>query len=479
MKKIFEDMVPSNRKSIRDVSVPDRSDANRLSVRDISGIKQAPEPVATLYGATGAEHARSNPSQSNQISRNTEWANQYRMPENVVDKKSGTPNHERINSSRRRKLLTTGAIILLLIVLVVFLMWTYVFAHVEVTVTPRSKEVNLSSAKFQALKTGDTTSVPYDIVVLTQEGVKKVAPSGERQVQKVASGKVTIFNAYSAKPQRLIRNTRLQTPDGLIFRIADSISIPGKSVVDGKDVPGSVTTTVLADTPGDKNNIPLSDFTIPGFKGDPRYTQFYARSVEPMTGGYVGTEKVVSDDILHSTQSQLQIDTIKSLSLEVRKNLSKDQVLYDGGIYSETELEPSAEDGNMVAIKEKVTLYAVVFSKANLAKYIAEANISSFDNSPVEISNADNLTFSIINKDQVRPWVDSGFSFTLSGTAKILWTFDEEKLKSALVGQPKQTFFVILPNFPSILSATPHFSPAWKSAFPDNSKDILVKNTEK
>ena len=72
--------------------------------------------------------------------------------------------------------------------------------------------------------------------------------------------------------------------------------MPGESLVSGKTVPGSTETAVSADEAGKEYNIGKTDFTIPGFKGDARYSKFYARSKTDMEGGFIGTIYSLSDE---------------------------------------------------------------------------------------------------------------------------------------------------------------------------------------
>lgn len=488
MKKVFEDMVPNNRKSIRDVQIPNRINSKKIPIPDrvddtLTQKRSTPSSLASLYGGSETENGI-NHQQQPDLDNN--WTDAFRTPgpassqdtrgyEPVDLRGKYSNNTNRTPTSKLLKLLGILFVPLIIFFGIAGLLWTFVFPRLTIDITTHSEEVVLTNAQFTAQKASSSVGILYSVMTLSEEGFVKVAPSGERQIKRAASGKVTIYNAYSNKPQRLIRNTRLESTSGLIFRIVDSVTLPGKTVVNGEEKPGSITTTVEADTPGENYNISLSDFTIPGFKGDPKYTKFYARSVEPMRGGYIGTERVVSDDILRTTQSKVQSETIAKLTKEARSKLTDDQYIFDSGIYSETELLPPIQDGNMVAVKAKVTLYATVFSKSLLAKSIAEAHITPFDGSPLALSNPEELAFEILNKDQIRPWIDSSLTFTLTGKPKIIWVFDELKLKEALAGQPKSSFHVILTKFPSISKAVPHLSPVWQSSIPSNLKQIIIK----
>ena len=65
-----------------------------------------------------------------------------------------------------------------------------------------------------------------------------------------ARGTLIISNEYSSDTQPLIATTRFETGDGKIFRLAESVTVPGVTIVDGKRQPGIVEAVVIADAPG-------------------------------------------------------------------------------------------------------------------------------------------------------------------------------------------------------------------------------------
>jgi hypothetical protein len=120
-------------------------------------------------------------------------------------------------------------------------------------------------------------------VALPKNSVKKVSAR--------AGGEITIYNNFGAQSQKLIKGTRFSTSDGKIFRIQDSVTIPGKS----GSSPGSVKARVVADSEGEEYNIGPTRFSIPGFKGSPKYEGFYGESSKNMSGGSSGKSVDVSD----------------------------------------------------------------------------------------------------------------------------------------------------------------------------------------
>ena len=102
---------------------------------------------------------------------------------------------------------------------------------------------------------------------------------------KKATGRVTLYNEYSEEPQPLVATTRLLTEDGKLFRITESVIVPGYTKEGGEIVPGEVRVSVKADEAGEMFNVEPTRFTIPGFEGSEKYEDFYAVSEEKFVGG--------------------------------------------------------------------------------------------------------------------------------------------------------------------------------------------------
>ena len=154
------------------------------------------------------------------------------------------------------------------------------------TITPKQNKT-LVDAQFVAALDAGVGELTYEIMTIEKTDSKKIVAAGREEIEEKASGKIVIFNDFNTSSQRLIKNTRFETPEGLIYRINRSIVVPGQKTEDGEKVPGSIEVTVYADEAGDKFNISLTDFTVPGFKGSPRFEKFYARSKTPMAGGFI------------------------------------------------------------------------------------------------------------------------------------------------------------------------------------------------
>jgi len=152
----------------------------------------------------------------------------------------------------------------------------------DVTVYPKFKDATVQ-ATFSAVKDPQVGELSYELLTLEADGERQVSATGEEQVSERATGNILIYNAFSTSPQRLIKNTRFESPDGLIYRINESVEVPGMvEDDDGSPVPGVITAKVFADGTGEQYNISPVRFTVPGLAGSDQFDTMYAESNETL-----------------------------------------------------------------------------------------------------------------------------------------------------------------------------------------------------
>ncbi|MFH0845785.1 MAG: hypothetical protein V1851_00055 [Patescibacteria group bacterium] len=370
--------------------------------------------------------------------------------------------------------------ILLVLVLALFAFFSLMASTVTISVEPKTYSQR-TDASFIAISKNETGGVPFDIIMLDETKTGIVDATGQESVKEKARGQIIIFNNESATSQRLIKNTRFETPEGLIFRIADSIVVPGQTKdAEGKTIPGSIEVTVFADQPGEKYNIELTDFTIPGFKGTDRFNYFYARSKTAMTGGFEGIKKVASEQDIEAEQAKISEELITKLKEDIRVQLPEGFILYENGLFTKSEFLGTVDSDEGVGIQEKVTLYAVIFNEKNLSKYVAENTLEGYKGEDILISNLKDLEFEIKNREDVSPWSEGRFVFSLKGLTNFEWLFDAEELKNDFVGKDKDSINEILSAYENIKSADVIIKPFWKQSFPRSTGNIeVVKKLEK
>lgn len=363
----------------------------------------------------------------------------------------------------------------------VFLVANY-FSSATVEITPLTRNAHIehdfTAVALMGAAEGD---LAFHFATSTEEKAKEVPSTIEKKIQKKASGRVLIFNAYNGEKQRLIKNTRLESTDHKIFRIDESVVVLGAKVIGGKSVPGSVEALVYADVAGKEYNIGNTNFSIPGFKGDPRYTKFYAASKtdSPIGGGFSGTIKVPSDEAVLAAQDELKQDLKKIAVEKVRANVPENMSLFPGSViikFEEVPQDLTAGDVSKVAMRAIASVF--FFDTALLTRKLAEASLTEYQGNPLSVSNMPTLTFSFI--DPVDSVVLSDLPqirFHLEGDAVFVGQIDTQKIREALIGKDKKDFGKIIIDQNNVGKAEAVIRPMWKTAFPLDPAKITVKIT--
>lgn len=407
--------------------------------------------------------------------------------------KKSEKKSEKVDSDRVKSLLSYQAekinknsqiflwgISILSVMVLIFLV-SSIFSTASLKITPRNEIVSLNDT-YTIVKSSeeDESSLNYDVMTIKKDLTKELKTDGEEYVEKKAVGKAIIYNNDSTSKQRLINNTRLETSDGLIYRIRQSVDVPGYKVVGGTRTPGSVEVEIIADMPGDKYNMKLEDFkgdfTIPGFKGTTKYTTFYARLSSGTTGGFVGNVRKVSEENLKKGREELRTQLKDILMKEIYAQKPDQFTFFDGGYYIEySSLEDSTNNDKYV-ISEEGIANVIIFKKSELFKFIAKEKIVDFDDSPVSVIWSDTKT-KIMGTTE-KPWNEEKLKISFNGESKIVWLYDEDKIINTIKGQNKSIIQSVLNNNKdSILEIESSIRPQWKRAFPSNVNKIKIFDT--
>ncbi len=354
------------------------------------------------------------------------------------------------------------------------------FATATVTVLPKSHTVAVDSNMSASRGTTNASStISFETFTFEEISSTMVPSAGTENVETKASGKITVYNNFSEKPERLIKNTRFESSDGKIFRIQEAISIPGKKTVAGEVIPGALEVTVLADQAGETYNIPAGDFSVPGLKGDTRFDKIYAKSKAAMSGGFVGRTRVVSEADRLKVRSGAQTALATKLAEKVKTELPTEFVSFPDGqfvSYSESIGEKSTE--TEAELKMKGTMVVIAFRNADLAQAIARDLVPDYDGGALELMSPETLEMRILSKDSVNADSSSDFSFSIRGTASLTYTFDETELKSRLAGKDKKEYGAIFSAYPAIKRAEVSFSPSWVGSFPTDTEKIFIERAK-
>ena len=357
-----------------------------------------------------------------------------------------------------------------------------IFSSATVIITPRVESILFNNDTYVAKsKSIETNELSFEVLTLKQTIGETINATSEKEVEQKASGKIIIYNNYSTTAQRLINNTRFESSDNRVYRINNSVVVPGIKKVDGKVNPGSVEVTVYADQPGEGYNMMVADLTgdfkIPGFKGDPRYNDFYARIKEDIKGGFIGTQKVVDPEIRAKAEESVKLKLKEELIKELYAVKPESYIVFDNS-YTINFLnqDDTNIDDNKVMINVQGILNCAIFNNQKLSNYLATKKIESFDGLPVEMIITDKL-ISILNINSGSDLAESNdIEINFDGEAQIKWVYNVNDLKKDLAGKKGSAIGDIVVKYHTSLNAIDViFKPVWTRYLPDNQDKIYIK----
>ncbi|MBI1839173.1 MAG: hypothetical protein HYR95_02690 [Candidatus Colwellbacteria bacterium] len=314
--------------------------------------------------------------------------------------------------------------------------------------------------------------LPGVIFSETKNVTKLYVATGTKNVQKNSKGTVTIYNAFNAESQALVKNTRLSAPDGKIWKTDKAIVVPGAKITNGKVTPSGVDVTVTAEKPGPDYNVgPIPKFRIPGFQGSPRYEGFYGVSLQPMAGGFSGVTKVPTDADIKKAKEDIETVLRASLKTATFLELPPDiKILNNASDWSITreQIDDVADSQGKFSVTAYGEIKTIGFKENDLIGVLANKLISE---SKIDLT----LRKKSFNYDDTRLDFKRGeMSSSLNFTSIWARPFDVEKFKSSIAGKNETEIKTVVYAIPGFKSGGVKLWPLWVMRAPNNSGKITV-----
>lgn len=348
----------------------------------------------------------------------------------------------------------------------------------EIVISPKTEEVSLdlSVVGSRAISQIDESlnKIPLQEIEVEKTGEREFQATGEKQISEKATGEITIYNEYSSDPQPLLVRTRFESPEGKIFRTTEAITVPGAKIQEGKIVSSSIEVEVIADQPGDSYNIGPADFTIPGFKGSPKFASFYGKSESNMEGGYVGKVKVVSPEDLEQAEASLTQEVKNEAKQAFQDQIPTDLKVIEEELKEEVEkISASKSEGDEAesfTLEIKATVKAFLYKEEDL-KNLVDLNIASqISDDKVVLSETQQIKMDDLTVD----WDKQEVAFSLSVKEEVAWKIDTQSLKEDLAGLNELDVRGYLGSLDEIKEAKVSFWPFWVKRVPSQEKKIKI-----
>ncbi len=382
------------------------------------------------------------------------------------------------NKEGKKKYILLSAVVGVLIVSVFSL--SAFLSKTTLTVYPEYREPTVN-AEFTAYPDRREGALTYEIITLDATGEKQVAASGEEYVESQAKGMLEIVKT-TAGSERLIKNTRFRSADGKVFRIQESVVVPGAiKDASGTLVPGTIQAEVFADAVGQEYNLAAGTrFDVPGFQEsnlNELYAAIYATNKEPITGGYKGQKFIINDNELGTARQELQLELRDQLLARIETEKPAGFTTFPDSVAFTYEALPTVSYGeNLVTIREQAVLQMPLFKQEDFANFLAKETISTYNREQVRIQDISTLDFSYtdLTTNSSNLANQTALTFKIIGKPTIVSEFDAEKLQTDLAGKSKTSISTVLTAHPGIKSANVSSKPFWKRSFPEEPKDIVV-----
>ncbi len=333
------------------------------------------------------------------------------------------------------------------------------FLHFQKSVT-----VHLTAEKHNLVFKDTEIIIPATeittLTVSTSTIINIITSTGTPTLTK-AKGTVTIYNANSTE-QPLIAGTRLETPEGKIYRLDVKVTVPKASVQGTKNTPGSIQALITSDKAGESYNLSQSDFTFPGLEGSPRYKNVYARTKGSIAGGASTSAQIVDE----KDKSQKVDAFIKKVTEDLKNELSQKKGMGTFTIHTPAIIN-SFEKNSNISGTVTVSNSVLVVNNKTIATLLIKNQKPNEDIEMKFTSDSVDLSTILISTDKTDTRIK------VSGSTSVSAAIDAEKIKGILAGKSFSQFRELIKQVPGIQEVRFTSKPFWISTFPQTSQIFI------
>jgi hypothetical protein len=458
-KKIIQDILPSKRRSIRDVTLdkesPRNNSVNSVTNRADRGIR------VPIHLEHKAEVKKSDVKRDAYLSS---------TPPSTLPKESRGGKKKKTIRNRKWFL---GGIIIVCCLIIVYVSSIFL-ARAKVSITLKSENVPISGT-YSAAENAESPNLSFKTISTTTIAHVSVFASAQGTVNTYATGMAILINASSPSAQIITVGTRLMDGRGLIYKTVSSVVIPAATSKSG----GTVAVKVIADAPGPSYNSFLKslkgDLSIVAWQGTAKAKIFYGRMTSDMTGGSSGPKMTVGNATLAATAVALSSNLSSSAPQVLQRIVPTGYILYPKAsniILSSTTVTSTGSTTADVSMRATAT--GIIFNKSDLENTLAKNQIAQFPADNYKVNGLDSMVFAPAS-GQTFSMATTSIKFTLTGTLNIVSLIDTSTIKSQLLGKPLSASNSVFSQYSSVISgAQISIVPFWIRTIPSSPKRISV-----
>ena len=315
--------------------------------------------------------------------------------------------------------------------------------------------------------------IPGQVFTQRKNGELRFAATEKKMVKRKATGRVTIYNNHSIKPQQLVATTRFQTNDGKVFRIDKGVIVPGAKKVDGKLVPGSITADITADKAGESYNIgPIKKLSIPGFKKSPdKYAGFYGEFKEPLSGGLIGNSYLPNEKDLAVGKKKSIAALKSSLEMTLKSQVPDDFKILEGAtqvVIVKEKIGTKVDENNKFPVFTEIEASVIGFREKDLLAALKYQIAQDVGKEYSIKSHKIDYKLKKADLDNSKLFLDIDFS------AVLIKPINENKLRQQIVGKSESDLKASIFGLPGLENAQVSLWPFWVSKVPQKQSKIKI-----
>ncbi|HAU39817.1 MAG: hypothetical protein UV80_C0002G0139 [Candidatus Peregrinibacteria bacterium GW2011_GWF2_43_17] len=403
-----------------------------------------------------------------------------------------------------RKTLTTlviASVTMLLIIFYVALPGTTIYLTPESNVLEVSANITLADADVNAIELDSHpthTIASYEIESVVEIGIAYNA-TGQLFSGENATGTITLTNEGENKWD-LVAFTRLQSPDGVIFRTQQFVSVPAATEAG----PGKLDVYVIADEKdaddqviGDRGNLSAgTHFVLPGLREASQTVLYGENAVAMSDGETVVTKYVIAEDLVaayeqaesslyDAAQSTLQTK-VDSLNTEQGTDL----VLLTGDYAFETGdisiTVPDVENEQIDSFQVTGTMYikGIAYNQSELVNILRnELKLKKSPEKQLKSIDEESMYYETIDIDESASKIK--ITASIKGIEEYVLDPEEEsgarlvkKIKDHIAGMPVEEAKEYIQDLDEINTVEIKSWPVWAPTIPNVQENIKIRVVE-